>query len=105
MDLSIKEIFCDFRKYLNQEIIVQGWVKTSRNSKNITFIELSDGSCFKTLQIVCSAGTENYSLILKINIGSSIWIRGKLIESLGSKQTFEIEASEIRILNQCYIKK
>ena len=100
MDLSLKEIFCDFRKYLDQEIIVQGWVKTSRNSKNITFVELSDGSCFKTLQIVCAPQTENYSLISKINIGSSIWIRGKLRESIGIKQIFEIEALEVKILNQ-----
>ena len=100
MDLSVKEIFYDFRKYLGEEIIVQGWVKTSRNSKNITFVELSDGSCFKTLQIVCAPQTENYSLISKINIGSSIWIRGKLRESIGSKQAFEIEALEVKILNQ-----
>lgn len=38
MDLSVKGIFCDFRKYLDQEIIIQGWVKTSRNSKSITFV-------------------------------------------------------------------
>ena len=99
MNLSVKEIFGDYKQYLNKEVSVTGWVKTSRNSKNISFIELSDGSCFKTVQIVFDDKLKNYDLISKVNIGSSIYVIGEVKESFGNKQAFEISAMEIKILN------
>lgn len=98
--ITIKEIFDKSEKYLGTEVILGGWIKTLRNSKNVSFIELNDGSCFKCIQIVFDNELENYEAISKLGIGSSIIISGDVTESFGQKQSFEIHAKKIEIENE-----
>ena len=49
---DIKNIFENCADYIGKQTVVCGWVKTSRNSKNVAFVELNDGTCFKNLQVV-----------------------------------------------------
>ncbi len=98
--ITIKEIFDESKKYLGSEVILGGWIKTLRNSKNVSFIELNDGSCFKCIQIVFDNELENYEAISKLGIGSSIIISGEVTESFGQKQSFEIHAKKIEIENE-----
>ncbi len=83
-------------------ITVCGWSKTTRDSKSIGFIELTDGSCFKSLQIVFeSEKISNYKDIAKCGVGTSFEIKGTVVHTPSAKQAFEINANEINILGEC----
>src|SRR5262249_12476726 len=78
-------------------IEVRGWVRTRRDSKaGISFVQISDGSCQGTLQIVAPNALANYqSEVLRLTAGSSLIARGALVKSQGKGQAFEMQADEI----------
>ncbi len=82
-------------------ITVQGWVKTLRDSKAFAFIELNDGSYFKNLQIVCDEGLDNFKDVVKVGLGSSLSVTGKLALTPGMKQPFELKAQSVQIEGLC----
>ena len=66
--LEIKKLFENPENYADQSVTVYGWIRTLRDSKAIGFIELNDGSCFKSVQVVFEASKlENYKDIAKQN--------------------------------------
>src|SRR5690554_1278554 len=95
MKLSIKDIFRNSENYLEKEVVLQGWIRTSRSSKAFGFIELNDGSFFKNIQIVYDDSLTNFAEVEKFAIYSALTVRGKLISTPGAKQAFEIKAEEI----------
>jgi asparaginyl-tRNA synthetase len=95
--LLIKQLFRETSAYLNREIQLSGWVRTLRDSKTFGFIELNDGSFFKNLQVVFDDSLENFPQVVKLSVGSSIKVTGKLVESPGAKQPFELKANQIMI--------
>ncbi len=96
----IKSLYKDTGRYLNKKINVAGWVRTARSSKEFGFIELNDGSFFKSLQIVFESGLENFSEVENISVGSSLEIEGELVESPAAGQAFELQAKKITIINR-----
>ena len=83
-------------------VTVCGWAKTVRDSKNIGFIELSDGTCFKNLQIVFEAAKlENYKDVAKAGVGTSMQIVGRVVLTPGAKQPLEINADSVELLDVC----
>ena len=97
-ETMVKDIFRGTEKYLNKEITIAGWIKTIRASKAFGFIELNDGSFFKSIQVVFEEGLDNFKELCKLNVGSSIIVKGLLVESVGAKQPFEIKAKDIEIV-------
>ncbi len=95
MYTKIKDIYKQHEEYMDKEVVVGGWVKTVRDNKNFGFIELNDGSFFKSIQIVFLNELENFTEITKLGAGASITVTGKVVESQGSKQPFEIKAENI----------
>ncbi len=84
------------------EVLVSGWARTVRDSKNIGFIELNDGSFFKSVQVVFEGGKlPNYEDIAKAGAGTSLRIKGAIVHTPSAKQPFEINAAEIEILGSC----
>ena len=84
------------------KVTVCGWAKTVRDSKNIGFISLSDGSCYKPVQIVFQADKlANYAEIAKCGLYTSFEVTGTLVVTPGAKQPFEINADEITVLGPC----
>lgn len=81
-----------------QNVTAQGWVRTRRDSKTCTFIELSDGSSLRGLQVVADNGLPCASLYPKILTGASIKVTGDLVPSPGAKQSFELLAKDIEII-------
>jgi len=81
-----------------KNIQVNGWVRTSRQSKDITFIEINDGSCLKNIQAVTDNALNNFKDIEKLTTGSSVSITGDLIESPGKGQTWEIQITDLQII-------
>ena len=80
-------------------VLVMGWARTRRDSKDFSFIEINDGSCLGNLQIVADAKLQNYKEITAISTGSAIKILGSLVESQGAGQKYEVQATEIEILD------
>lgn len=95
--VTIREIFKDREKYIDKDISVGGWVRSVRDSKTFGFIVLNDGSYFETLQIVYHDDMANFAEVSKLNVGSAIIVRGKLIATPEAKQPFEIQAVEIDV--------
>ena len=97
MYTKVKEIYRETDKFIGKEITLGGWVRTIRDSKTFGFIELNDGSFFKSIQIVFDTELANFNEIVKLGVGSSLTIKGTLVESIGAGQAFEVKASEIII--------
>ncbi|KHO40451.1 asparaginyl-tRNA synthetase [Clostridium tetani] len=95
--ISIKQLYREPEKFINKDIVVAGWIRTERTSKNFGFIELNDGSFFKNLQIVIDTNLENFNKVSKLPISSSIVVEGKLVETPSAKQPFEVQASKVTI--------
>lgn len=79
------------------DILVRGWIKTKRDSKSISFINLNDGSNMNGIQAIVDLDLPNYEEVKKLTTGSSLQIKGKLVESPGQNQSYEIHVSEIHI--------
>ena len=85
-----------------ETVTVCGWAKTVRDSKNIGFIELSDGSCFASLQVVFEAQKlENYKEIAKAGVGTSLRVKGVVVLTPDAKQPLEINADSVEVLGTC----
>ena len=95
--MKIKQLYSDFVKLDGQSVNVSGWIRNIRVSKNFGFIELSDGSYFKTVQIVFEDGLVNFSEIAKLNIGAAVSVNGIITVTPEAKQPFEIKAESMTI--------
>lgn len=84
---------------IGEEVTVQGWVRTRRDSKaGLSFINVHDGSCFNPIQVVVDNTIENYSSeVIKLTAGCAVKITGKLVESQGKGQSFEIQATTVEV--------
>jgi asparaginyl-tRNA synthetase len=98
--MEIVQVIKDYKKYLDKDIEVSGWIKNNRDQKDFGFIDLSDGTCFKHLQVVYDASLNNFNDVSKYLVGSTINVKGKLVKSTG-KQDFELKAEEIILLGNC----
>jgi asparaginyl-tRNA synthetase len=79
-------------------IQVRGWVRTRRDSKDFSFIELNDGSTLRNLQIIARNTLPNYSAVQRITTGASIIVNGALVPSQGKGQKWELVANQIEIV-------
>ncbi|MBW4550091.1 MAG: asparagine--tRNA ligase [Aphanocapsa sp. GSE-SYN-MK-11-07L] len=81
-----------------ETVTVKGWVRTKRELKEFTFVEVNDGSSLQGLQVVLKQTLPNYAESLKqLNTGASIEVRGDLVESEGKNQRIELQATEVKI--------
>lgn len=96
MKTVIKSLFRNTEEYGGKAVTVSGWVRTIRVSKNFGFIEINDGSFFKSLQIVIEPSKlENYAAVAKLNVGAAITAEGILELTPEAKQPFEMKADSI----------
>lgn len=97
--IDIAEIFKN-SDYLNSEVTVCGWVRTSRDSKNMAFIELNDGTSLKHMQIVIDKSVlSDISEFMKL--GTSLKVIGTAVKSAVAADSVEINANEIEVLGAC----
>lgn len=81
-----------------EEVLVKGWVRTKRESKNVVFININDGSTIKNIQAVADPSLFSEEVISKITTGACIAVKGEVVESQGKGQRVELNAHEIDIL-------
>jgi asparaginyl-tRNA synthetase len=82
----------------NASVHFSGWVRTRRNSKSFSFLEINDGSCLKNIQVIADNTLPNYFEIKKLNTGSAVTVQGRLVSSKGGGQQWEIYAKKIKII-------
>ena len=83
------------------EVLVKGWVRTRRGSKSVSFIALNDGSTIKNVQIVADNEKFDEDLLKDITTGACLSVTGTLVESQGSGQAVEVQATLIELLGAC----
>ncbi|MDO4551556.1 MAG: asparagine--tRNA ligase [Planctomycetia bacterium] len=83
---------------LGKNVLIRGWVRTKRDSKGFSFLELNDGSSFGNIQVIAQENLENYETeVKKLTAGSSIAVWGTVEKSPGAKQPTEVHATKIEI--------
>ena len=93
--ISLKELNRNYNNYSGKQVEVYGWVRTIRDSKNFAFIEISDGTYFKTTQVVLDATYENYKTIISQNVGAGLKVQGEVVVTPEMKQPFEIRGTAV----------
>ena len=86
------------RESAGGEVLVQGWVRTRRSSKNVSFIQINDGSTLKDIQVVVDETLPDYMLTESLNTGCSVSVVGSLVESPGRGQKYEVHARTVELL-------
>lgn len=95
-DIQLRQLFRNTEKYANQEVIISGWIRTNRSSNKFGFVEINDGSFFKSVQVVYEEEIiANFEEISKAPIAAALMIKGKLLMTPEAKQPFEIKALEV----------
>jgi asparaginyl-tRNA synthetase len=85
----------------DESLLVQGWVRTKRESKGFAFIEVNDGSSLANLQVVINQDLPDYEAILKkLNTGAAIETTGVLVASLGKGQRIELKAESVKVFGE-----
>ena len=94
----LREIYADMAKYDGKTVTVCGWVRNRRDSKAFGFIDLNDGSYFKSIQVVFEREKiNNYDEIASQNVGASLVVTGTLVLTPEAKQPFELKAESITV--------
>jgi len=99
--MDVKELYEKIEEYIGSTITLQGWIKNHRKQKEFGFIDFSDGTSFKHVQLVYDKDLENFEEITKYHIGSAIEAEGKVVKSEGAGQEFELKVEKIKLLGDC----
>ena len=101
MVIDAKELYQEVNKYIDKDVIIQGWIRNHRKQKEFGFIDFSDGTCFNHIQIIYDNKLENFDDIQKYHVGSAIEVVGKVVKSPKEEQIFEIQANSVKLLGDC----
>ncbi len=82
-----------------ETVLIKGWVRTRRDSKGFSFIEINDGSCRENMQVIAGQELENYADILRLSTGSAAAVTGRLVASQGQGQAWEVQATGVEIIS------
>lgn len=99
--MDLRELYRDIEKYIGKEITVKGWIRRHRKQKEFGFVDFSDGTCFKHMQVVYDKSTKDFASIDALKHGSSICVIGTLVKSEGAGQDYEIKATSITLEGDC----
>lgn len=95
--VTVREIYRDQAKYIDQKISIGGWVRSIRDSKAFGFMVVHDGTYFNTLQVVFHDRMSNFDEIAHLNVGTAVIVTGTLVATPQAKQPFEIQAETVTV--------
>ena len=98
---KLKEIFTLKENFSEKEVYVYGWVRTNRSQAQFGFLNVNDGTCFETIQVVYDDKLINFEEISKFRVGMSVFIKGIVKLTPEMKQPLEIHATEVKMLGDC----
>ncbi len=81
------------------EVLIKGWLRTRRDSKGFSFLEINDGSCLRNIQVIAAESLPNYTAVKQLLTGSAVGVTGSLVASHGSGQKWEIQARAIEVIS------
>jgi len=98
--MRIKEILSQSPQ--GQEVLVQGWIRTKRDTKTVCFLEVYDGSCFRTLQVIVDKekGRNLQKELDRCTTGTSVEVKGHIVPSPGTNQKVELSASDVKVIGE-----
>ncbi len=99
--MDLKELHEKYEELLGTQVTISGWIKNHRKQKEFGFIDFSDGTCFKHLQLVYTNELSSFEEISKYPIGAAITVEGTLIKSEGSGQEYELKVENIKLEGDC----
>ncbi len=99
--MTVKELLSDGSKYVDKEVKIKGWIRNHRPQKEFGFVDFSDGTSFKHLQVVYTNTLSDFDKIIKLHNGSSIEVVGNFVKSEGSGQEYELKAKSVTLLGDC----
>ncbi|MBO4360197.1 MAG: asparagine--tRNA ligase [Eubacteriaceae bacterium] len=99
--IDISELNAHCEDYIDKDVVICGWVKSVRNSKQTCFIDFNDGTGMKNVQIVVDKSEGTDESWTKFSIGTALMIKGKAVASFNEKQRFEIKPEQITVLGAC----
>jgi asparaginyl-tRNA synthetase len=82
-----------------EDMLLKGWIRTRRDSKAFSFLEINDGSCLKNIQVIANDSLPNYDEIKNLTTGSAVVVGGELVESQGGGQKWEVTATRVDIIS------
>ena len=99
--MDLKDLFLNIKDYVGKEVCLSGWIRNHRKQKEFGFIEFSDGTVFKHIQIVYDNSLSDFDEISKLHVGCAISVVGELIESQGSGQDYEVVMKSYKLEGDC----
>ena len=97
--LDIKNLY--EKDFIDKDITISGWIRNHRKQAHFGFIDLSDGTCFKNLQVVYDDSLECFNEVIKLKLGAAITVTGKLIKSPKEGQEFELVLASFVLNGDC----
>lgn len=94
---EIKTIYSNLDSYGDKTVKIGGWVKSVRASKDFAFLDFTDGTCFKSAQVILNNALKNYDVVSKLNTGSTVIVEGVVKLTPQNKQPFEIVAKDVDV--------
>ncbi|MBZ2387159.1 asparagine--tRNA ligase [Anaerococcus murdochii] len=98
--MKIRELMREADSFVDKEVKIEGWIRNSRFSKNVGFIDLNDGSTFKNIQVVVGKEIENYDELDKQHLSASLSVEGKFVATGNNKNPYEIQANKVSVLGE-----
>lgn len=98
--MKIRQLMREAESFVDKEIEIEGWIRNSRFSKNVGFIELNDGSTFNNLQVVVGKEIENYEELDKQHLSASLKVCGKFVATGNNRNPYEIQAEKVIVLGE-----
>ncbi len=99
--MDVKKLYKDIKDFIGKEVTLEGWIRNHRKQKDFGFIDFSDGTCFKHVQLVYTNELDSFDEILKLKNGSAIKVKGTVVKSEGKGQDFEVKVKSIELLGDC----
>jgi asparaginyl-tRNA synthetase len=99
--LKIKKILESDESIVGKEVKIQGWVRTVRDQKKFSFIEINDGSSLKGLQTIAEDHCPSYEQVKRLTTGAAAEIVGTIVASTGKGQKYELQATEVKVVGEC----
>lgn len=99
--IDVKELYQKLDTYMEKQVTLQGWIRNMRKQKDFGFIDFSDGTYFKHVQLVYDKDTKGFEDINKLHIGTAITVTGTIKESVGAGQDFELAIEDLTVEGTC----
>ena len=99
--IDLKDLFNSINKYIDKEVTLQGWIRNHRKQKEFGFIDFSDGTDFKHIQIVYDNKLDNFNEITKYHVGSAIEVTVTVVKSPKENQPIELVLNDVKLIGDC----